>query len=130
MSIKGKINCCCCSYGHHDHVLGGKSFILTGDPGQLPPVADKPLYNPKPSNAIAEQGYQTYRMFNKVVKLTVNQRVQGASIQQQQFQDLLMRLRVGDSTSNDWEMLLTRQPANIRDLTLFNDATRLFYSND
>ena len=27
-------------------------------------------------------------------------------------------------------MLLTRQPANIGDLTLFNDATRLFYSND
>ncbi|CAB4018424.1 ATP-dependent DNA helicase PIF1 [Paramuricea clavata] len=116
--------------GHHDRILGGKSFILTGDPGQLPPVADKPLYHPKPSNAFAEQGYQTYRMFNKVVKLTVNQRVQGASIQQQQFRDLLMRLHVGDSTCNDWEMLLTRQPANIRDLTLFNDATRLFYSND
>jgi hypothetical protein len=27
--------------GHHDHILGGKSFFLTGDPGQLPPVADK-----------------------------------------------------------------------------------------
>ena len=116
--------------GYHDHVLGGKSFILTGDPGQLPPVGDKPLYHPQPSNAIAEQGYQTYRMFDKVVKLVVNQRVQGASIEQQQFRDLLLRLRVGDSTSSDWEMLLTRQPANIGDLTLFNDATRLFYSND
>ena len=42
--------------GYHDHVLGGKYFILTGDPGQLPPVGDKPLYHPQPSNLIAEQG--------------------------------------------------------------------------
>ena len=85
--------------GYHNHVLGRKSFILTGDPGQLLPVGDKPLYHPQPSNAIAEQGYQTYRTFDKVVKLIVNQRVQGASIEQQQFRDLLLRLRVGDSTS-------------------------------
>ena len=28
---------------YNDKVFGGKSLILTGDPGQLPPVADKPL---------------------------------------------------------------------------------------
>ena len=59
--------------GSHNQVLGGKSLILIGDPGQLPPVADKPLYHPKPSSAVGEQGYQTYKMFDKVVKLTVNQ---------------------------------------------------------
>ena len=37
-----------------DRVFGGKSLILTGDPGQLPPVADKPLYHAKPSNAVCE----------------------------------------------------------------------------
>ncbi|XP_028405258.1 uncharacterized protein LOC114527764 [Dendronephthya gigantea] len=47
--------------GHYDKVFGGKSVILTGDPGQLPPVADKPLYHAKPSNAVGEQGYQAYR---------------------------------------------------------------------
>lgn len=31
--------------GYHNKVLGGKSLILIGDPGQLPPVADKPLYH-------------------------------------------------------------------------------------
>ena len=62
--------------GCHDKVLGGISSILIGDPGQLPPVTDKPLYHAKPSNAIGEQGYQTYRMFDKVIKLTLNQRVQ------------------------------------------------------
>ena len=59
--------------GSHNQVLGGKSLILIGDPGQLPPVADKPLYHPKRSSAVGEQGYQTYKMFDKVVKLTVNQ---------------------------------------------------------
>ena len=59
--------------GCNHHVLGGKSVILFGDPGKLPPVADKPLYHAKPTNSVGAQGYQTYRMFDKVVKLTVNQ---------------------------------------------------------
>ena len=52
-----------------------KYLILTGDPGQLPPVADKPLYHAK--RLYHAKGYQAYHMFDKVVKLTVNQRVQG-----------------------------------------------------
>jgi hypothetical protein len=48
-------------------------LILTGDPGQLPTVADKPLFHARPSNAVGEQGHQAYHMFDKVVKLTVNQ---------------------------------------------------------
>ncbi|CAB3994683.1 ATP-dependent DNA helicase PIF1, partial [Paramuricea clavata] len=65
--------------GSNDKVFGGKSLILTGDPGQLPPVADKPLYHARPSNAVGEQGHQAYHMFDKVVKLTVNQRVQDST---------------------------------------------------
>jgi hypothetical protein len=72
--------------GHYDRVFGGKSLILTGDPGQLPPVADKTLYHAKPSNAVGEQGHQAYYMFDKVVKLTVNQRVQGMSSEQVRFE--------------------------------------------
>ena len=40
---------------YNDKVFGGKSLILTGDPGQLPPVADRPLYYAKPSNAVGEK---------------------------------------------------------------------------
>ena len=47
--------CCKQATGVFSQVLGGKSLILTGDPGQLPPVADKPLYHAFPSNAIGEQ---------------------------------------------------------------------------
>jgi len=48
------------SSGVKEHLFGGKSIILIGDPAQLPPVGDKPLYHAKPSNPIAEQGYYTY----------------------------------------------------------------------
>ena len=116
--------------GHHDRILGGKSVILTGDPGQLPPVGDRPLYHAKPTNTIGEQGYHVYKMFEQVVKLTVNQRVQGLHPQQVQFRALLSRPRIGESTLDDWKLLLTRQPSNVTNLTEFNEAVRLYYSND
>ena len=40
--------------GLHEVLFGGKSVILFGDPAQLPPVGDKPLYHSKSSSAIAE----------------------------------------------------------------------------
>ena len=113
-----------------DQVFGGKSLILVGDPGQLPPVADKPLYHPQPSNGVAEQGYQVYRMFDNVVKLTINERVQGTDLKQKQFRELLLRLRKGDSTETDWKFLLSRQPTNVPNIADFGDAIRLFYSNE
>ncbi|CAB4016552.1 ATP-dependent DNA helicase PIF1 [Paramuricea clavata] len=76
--------------GSNDKVFGRKSLILSGDPGQLPPVADKPLYHARPSNSVGEQGYQAYHMFDKVVKLTVNQRMQGMTSEQVQFRDFLL----------------------------------------
>lgn len=45
------------SSGVKEKLSGGKSIILIGDPGQLPPVGAKPLYHEKPSNIIGEQGY-------------------------------------------------------------------------
>ena len=116
--------------GCYDKVFGGKSFILTGDPGQLPPVADKPLYHAKSSNVVGEQGYQAYLMFEKVIKLTINQRVQGTTSEQVNFRNLLLRLRKGELTLDDWKLLLTRQPSNIDNSSYFEDATRLFYSNE
>ncbi len=57
-------------------------------------------------------------MFDKVVKITVNQQVQGIKSEQIQFRDLLLQL------------LLTHQPSNVTNLCDFEDATRLFYSNE
>ena len=79
--------------GCQDKMLGGKSMILCGDPGQLPPVADKPLYHAVPTDGIGEQGYLTYQMFDNVFKLNVNQRVKGNDPEQSRFRELLLRLR-------------------------------------
>ena len=107
--------------GFHDKLFGGKSLLLIGDPAQLPP------YN-HPSNEIAEQGFNAYVFFDKVVKLTVNQRVQGESSQQKEFRDLLSRLRTGDSSLDDWKLLLQRSPDKVRcsnDKELFKKAKQL-----
>ena len=118
------------SSGLQDKLFGDKSVLLCGDPGQLPTVADKPLYHTIPTNAIGEQGYLTYKMFDNVVKLDVNQGVQGHSPKQTRFRELLLRLRKGKSTVDDWKLLLIRQPSNVDNLFEFKDATRLFYSNE
>lgn len=111
-------------------LFGGKSIILLGDPGQLPPVGDKPLYHPSPSSSTGEQGHSAFFMFSNVVKLSVNQRVQGSEPEQLQFKDLLSRLRVGESTWKDWELLLSRQPSKVSNINEFSMATRLYYTND
>lgn len=116
--------------GKTDEVFGGKSIILVGDPGQLPPVADKPLYHSRPSSSIGEQGHLAYHMFSIVVKLSVNQRVRGLDQQQSQFRDLLMRLRTGDCNEEDWKLLLKRQPSKEDNLVQFKSATRLYFSNE
>ena len=71
-------------------------------------------------------------MLDKVVKLTFNQRAQGTiSPEQIQFRDLLLKLRIGETTANDWQLLLTRQPSKYNvNLSEFQDAIRLFYSNE
>ena len=53
--------------GKTDEVFGGLSIILVGDPGQLPPVADKPLYHSKPMTPLSEQGHLAYHMFTNVI---------------------------------------------------------------
>lgn len=113
-----------------DELFGGKSIILVGDPGQLPPLGDKPFYHSKPSTSLQEQGHLAYLMFDTVVKLTINQRVQGYSPEKVKFRDLLMRLHTGDCNQDDWNLLLPRQPSKMKNITDFKDAIRLYYSND
>ena len=83
----------------------------------------------KPTNSIEEQGYHVYKMFEKVVKWTVNHRVQGLQPEHTHFRSLLLHLRKGESILDDWKLLLTRQPSNVANLSQFDDAARLYYSN-
>ncbi len=68
-------------------------------------------------------------MFDKAVVLTVNKRVGGDSFDQQKFRNLLFRLRNGDSSEEDWKLLLTRQPNQVTEIKEFENSTRLYFSN-
>ena len=55
---------------HADQPLGGRSCLLFGDFGQLPPVMDLPLYTTEQrSAAMSDRGSATYQLFNKAVVL-------------------------------------------------------------
>ena len=116
--------------GYKDDVLGGKSVILVGDPAQLPPVGDKCLYHSRPTSAAGEEGNFVYSLFDDVVQLDQNHRVNGCTPEQLQFKLLLTGLRNGESTIEDWQLLLSRQPSSVKNIDDYKDAVRLYSSND
>ena len=71
---------------------------------QLPSVGDKVLYHSKPDREIALQGFLSYNKFKVVVKLNRNEREKEQS--DGNFRELLLRLRSGESTVEDWQLLL------------------------
>ena len=103
-----------------DQLFGGKSIILVGDPAQLPPVADKPLYHSKPSSTLQEQGHSANFMFNTIVKLILSQRIKGSIPEQATLRDLLNRLCAGDCNKGGWNLLLTHQTLIVQNITEFD----------
>ncbi len=93
---------------HNNEPFGGRSIILFGDFGQLPPVLDLPMYASNQSDTLSNDGFAAYKQFREVYKLDTIQRQSGESKQQQQFRDILLRLRDGESTITDWEILTSR----------------------
>ena len=43
---------------------------------------------------------------------------------------MFLQLCKGESTVDDWKLLLTHQPSNVTNLCDFKNSTRLFYSNE
>ena len=65
-----------------------------------------------------------YRQFEKVVRLTVNERAKGSDVMQEDFRDLQIAARDGNCSVDEWTLLLTRTPAHINDRVLFEKRLR------
>ena len=113
--------------GYLNLPLGGFHVILMGDFGHLPPVGDIPLYSSCPQNEQTRDAYSMYRLFDTVVFLNTIVRQSGVSERATAFRSLLLRLRSGDVTIDDWKMLLQRSPGKASNSHTFDGAIRLFY---
>jgi ATP-dependent DNA helicase PIF1 len=110
---------------HKDITFGGRSVILFGDFGQLPPVLDLPMYVNISRDQLSNDGLAAYKMFREVYKLNAVQRQSGDTNEQQEFRDILLRLRNGESILEDWEKLSVRvdQKLIITEINRFQNAT-------
>ena len=113
--------------GHLDKPLGGVSVIFIGDHAQLPPVANRPLYAPSPTTDRTQDSYAIYQLFTTVIILNHIKRQNGHSRSDGDFISLLLRLRSGEITEDDWRLLLSRSPNKANNSHLFDTAVRLFY---
>ena len=104
-----------------DQPFGGCSLILFGDFGQLPPVGDSRLFHPKRTNPTAMSGHMIYRTIRSVTFLTHCVR----QANDEGFRDLLLRLRNGISTHDDY-LTLSRRFEGVVDQDDFAQAIRLF----
>ena len=116
--------------GKLDSPLGGFSVILFGDFGQLPPVGDKPLYAQPSLNDLSLHGHHIYQIFTTVIVLDQIVRQGGTDPAALRFRELLLRLRGGTVTYEDWQMLLARSPNKVTNYTDFDDALQLFYDKE
>jgi ATP-dependent exoDNAse (exonuclease V) alpha subunit len=90
--------------------FGGVTIVLTGDPGQLPPVGSNSLWIRKASNANPHDlaGYGLYQLFRTVIKLEENVRIDPNDPDAVLFNGFQIRLRDGLNTP-DGDLLLVRE---------------------
>ena len=111
--------------------VGGISVILVSNIAQLPPEGDKPLFHSMPKTEKQIQGFLLYHEFKKIVKLTVNQRVQENDIEQSNFREMLTQARHGESIELDWHSLISRTPDRVHNINDFeNNSARLCYHKE
>ena len=92
-------------------------------------MGDRPLFAPSPVHTLEQHGYTIYRLFDTVVVLNQVQRQSGTSSTVVEFRNLLIRLRDGKVTEDDWKHLLQRSP-HACSAANFTDAVHLHFDKN
>ena len=96
--------------GTPDESFGGITIVLTGDPAQLAPVKGNCLWDPR-AQAGSHDLYSLvlyYALFQTVICLDKNMRLDSVDPDVAIFATFLLRLRDGLCTEADWEMVKTQ----------------------
>ncbi|XP_057817259.2 uncharacterized protein LOC131030442 [Cryptomeria japonica] len=111
---------------HNQLPFGGRSIILFGDLGQLPPVKDIPMY------ASTSYGGTLWRSFITIITLKKIFHQIGDQPAQIAFRALLSNLRNAEPTIADWQLLLSRANSALSsaEQSLFLSFTHLFATNE
>ena len=109
-----------------EELFGGRSCLLTGDWGQLPPVMDLPLYTTVSRTELSDLGSIDYHLFDHAVVLDRVMRQAGQDAGQECFRNLLLRLRNAELTVEDRKYLMTRTAGEVGDTKSFDEALRLY----
>ena len=87
---------------------------------------DLPLYTTVSRTELSDLGSADYHLFDKAIVLDQVMRQAGVDTEQQLFRDLLLRLRDGQTTVEDWKHLMKQTPAVVGATTPFAEALHLF----
>ena len=106
--------------------FGGRSIILVGDLGQLPPIRDKPMYVGKTTSKVL------WEKFNIVVTLDTIFRQQCDDPKQSSFRNLFANIRNACPLIVDWDLLMSRCDNNLspEERSLFDSTSHLFPTNN
>ena len=107
---------------HSDVYFGNCSIILFGDFGQLPPVMDSKLFQRDMTKPLSVRGNDAFRMFDTAFFLRQSVRQANDHV----FRDLLLRLRDGLSTQEDYNLLSRRFRGTVANPEQFDHEVHLF----
>lgn len=112
--------------------FGGLSVILVGDTKQLPPVKDcelwKPLDDDDDYSRNYAEGKHLYKLFDKVVRLTKNQRQIDTSAKGVAFREVLKNIGQCNATVKDFDILKQRMYVSPDEMELFKNAMHIYFT--